>query len=124
MSIVDNVDVNYIAINAVGISAIVCSLIYRFPQMYKIYKTRSGLDISSWMIWIQNFSYVLYVVYGIFVHDWIYISSSLLSFIQNIIVLLMRAKFAKDAAQSAKQSANQDAEKNAARQIALSDNIV
>jgi len=85
-----DVEVNSIIVQAVGLSALGLSLIYRIPQIYEIYKTESAEDISTWMLIIQNLSYVLYVTYGVFVHDWIYIASSVLSFVQNLIIYFMK----------------------------------
>lgn len=56
-------------INIVGIVSLVSSLLYRFPQIYRTYKTRSAADISIYMLVIQNISYVGYIVYGVLVWD-------------------------------------------------------
>ncbi len=88
-----DVEVNSIIMQAVGLSALGLSLMYRIPQIYEIYKTESAEDISTWMLIIQNLSYILYVIYGVFVHDWIYIASSVLSFIQNLIIYLMKVHY-------------------------------
>jgi MtN3 and saliva related transmembrane protein len=77
-------------INIVGIVSLVSSLLYRFPQIYRTYKTRSAADISIYMLVIQNISYVGYIVYGVLVWDWIYIISSLLSLLQNTTIIAMR----------------------------------
>lgn len=71
----------------IGFAGLVCSLFYRIPQIYKIFVTKSAGDISTWMIHIQNCSYVLYIVYGYFISDIVYIISSIVSIIQNIIIL-------------------------------------
>jgi MtN3 and saliva related transmembrane protein len=80
---------------SIGIAATVLSIIYRLPQMYKIYKTKKSEDISVWMLLVQNLSYLCYICYGIFKHDWIYISASLLSFMQNIIIYLQMRYYRK-----------------------------
>lgn len=85
-----NVNVDDQILQSIGIGALLLSLVYRIPQIYEIYETESAVDISTWMLIIQNISYILYGVYGVFVHDWIYIASSILSFIQNIIIYGMK----------------------------------
>ena len=85
-----NVEVNGIVMHIVGLGALGLSLLYRIPQIYEIYKTESAEDISTWMLIIQNLSYILYIVYGVFVHDWIYIASSVFSFVQNLIIYFMK----------------------------------
>ena len=88
-----DVEVNNIIMQAEGLNTLGLSLMYRIPQIYEIYKTESAEDISTWMLIIQNLSYILYVTYGVFVHDWIYIASSVLSFIQNLIIYLMKVHY-------------------------------
>lgn len=88
-----NVEVNGIVMQIVGLGALGLSLLYRIPQIYEIYKTKSAEDISTWMLIIQNLSYILYIIYGVFVHDWIYIASSVLSFVQNLIIYFMKVYY-------------------------------
>ena len=40
-------------------------------------------------IHVQNVSYCLYIAYGVFIADLVYILSSVLSFVQNLIILGM-----------------------------------
>src|SRR3990167_418716 len=86
---------NEIFLTAIGWSAFTFSLIYRVPQIYKIYKTKSVEDISVWFIHIQNFSYICYVLYGIGRLDTIYIVSSAVSFLQNIFISFLRYYYHK-----------------------------
>ncbi len=79
----------------VGIGALILSLSYRIPQIYDIYKSKKADDISTIMLIVQNLSYVLYISYGVFVHDWIYIASSIISFIQNMIIYFMKRHYAR-----------------------------
>jgi MtN3 and saliva related transmembrane protein len=77
----------------IGYSALVLSFLYRIPQLLKLWHTKSGKDISQRMIHIQNLSYVLYIVYGALIEDVVYILSSILSLVQNIIILFMARHF-------------------------------
>lgn len=86
----------------IGFTGLVCSFLYRIPQIWKCYKTKSVKDISVWMIHIQNVSYVFYVIYGFMISDIVYIVSSFVSIIQNIIILLMCCCFRKQAIESIK----------------------
>ncbi len=86
----DHINIESAIMQTIGISALILSLVYRIPQIYEIYKTKRGDDISTYMLIIQNVSYLLYIAYGVFVHDWIYIASSVLSFLQNILVYFMK----------------------------------
>ncbi len=77
----------------IGYSALGCSFLYRVPQIYKIYNSKKGEDISAGMIHCQNTSYVLYIVYGYLISDLIYIISSITSIIQNLIILYFKYRF-------------------------------
>jgi uncharacterized protein with PQ loop repeat len=88
-----SVDVNDTIQEIVGIGALLLSLIYRLPQIYDIYKSKKADDISNLMLIIQNLSYVAYISYGVFIHDWIYIASSVISFLQNFVIFLMKRNY-------------------------------
>jgi len=92
-----SIKVSRVIEDGTGIAGIVLSLVYRVPQIYVIYKTKKAEDISVWMIFLQNASYVLAVAYGVFIHDWIYITASILSFVQNIIILQMKKYYKREA---------------------------
>lgn len=94
---------------AIGFAGLVCSLFYRIPQIWKMYRTESAKDISLWMIHIQNVSYVFYTIYGFMIDDIVYIVSSFLSVIQNIIIIAMYLYFTRRA-EPAENSANNPVE--------------
>lgn len=89
----NSIVVSSTAQDVIGISALVLSLIYRIPQIYVIYKSKKATDISTWMLVIQNISYLAYISYGVFQHDWIYILSSIISCIQNMIIYFMKRHY-------------------------------
>lgn len=76
-----------------GFAGLACSLIYRIPQIYKLYKTESVNDISLWMIHVQNVSYCFYIAYGFLIADLVYIISSFVSVLQNFIILILYCRF-------------------------------
>lgn len=65
------------------------SMACRFPQLVKIYKRKSGNDISLYMISFQNLAYVFYILYGLIHSDIIYITTSAISFVQNLMILYL-----------------------------------
>ena len=77
----------------IGFSGLACSMLYRIPQIYRIWKTKRADDISVWTIHIQNTSYIIYVIYGLLIYDMVYIISSIVSIIQNVIILGLRWYF-------------------------------
>lgn len=74
----------------IGYSATALSLIYRIPQVYQLWKTKKGNDISLAMIIIQQLSYIIAVLYGVLRDDYVYITGSCISFLQNLIILYLR----------------------------------
>lgn len=78
------------AILIIGYSATLMSMIYRVPQIYQLWKTKKGDDISVSMIVIQQLSYVLAILYGILRDDYVYITGSSISLLQNFVILYMR----------------------------------
>lgn len=73
----------------IGFSALGFSLLYRIPQIHKIIKNKSSKDISVWMLHLQSISYVLYIAYGVLQKDLVYIISSCLSFVQNVVLYVV-----------------------------------
>jgi MtN3 and saliva related transmembrane protein len=80
----------------IGLGGLLCSFIYRIPQIHKLYTTRSAKDISTWMVHVQNISYVLYIAYGFLISDIVYIVSSIISILQNLVILYMYYKFSDE----------------------------
>lgn len=80
----------------IGFAGLACSLVYRIPQLYKIYTTKQASDISPWMIHIQNMSYAFYIWYGILIGDIVYIVSSCVSVLQNTMILIAYYYFLKN----------------------------
>lgn len=79
---------------AIGFTALTFGLFYRVPQIYKLYFLKNGTEISEKMLHIQNISYVLYVVYGVLRNDIVYISSSVIGVLQNLIIFGMKRWYA------------------------------
>lgn len=77
----------------IGLLAFFLSFIYRIPQIYKSYKTKSVKDISMWTIFIQNFSYVLYIVYGVLIEEIVHVVSSAVGFVQNCLIVWMYYRY-------------------------------
>jgi len=75
----------------IGYIALSFELIHRFPQLYKLYKTKRGNDISELMIITSILSSSLYVVYAILRTDNIILVGSIVPIIQdNVMIIMMR----------------------------------
>ena len=62
-------------------------LIYKTPQIYKIYKNKKIEGISLRSYFVQTLSYCFYIVHGFYLEDNPSISMGFISLIQNFIAL-------------------------------------
>jgi uncharacterized protein with PQ loop repeat len=81
------------AVFYIGFFANLFSLIYRIPQIYKIYKSKSGGDISDWMLITQNMSYVLWIIHKIELGDSMSLISCIMSLAQNLLIWRMKVYY-------------------------------
>jgi len=79
----------------IGYIALSFELIHRFPQLYKLYKTKRGNDISELMIITSILSSSLYVVYAILRTDNIILVGSIVPIIQDIVMIIMMRTYRK-----------------------------
>ena len=45
------------------------TLIYKLPQIYKLYKTKKSDDLSLFSLLIQSFGYIFYILHGNILND-------------------------------------------------------
>jgi uncharacterized protein with PQ loop repeat len=81
---------------SIGFSGLALSLVYRLPQLWKMYSTMSVKDISLWMVYIQNLSYIFYIIYGVMISDIVYIVSSIVSLVQNFMIITLYIWYANN----------------------------
>lgn len=77
----------------VGYMGLLTSLIYRMPQLYKLYKVKDSKSISAYAVLTQSSSYIFYFIYSWYVYDTIYILTSAISLFQNILILIFYVKY-------------------------------
>ena len=67
-------------------------MVYRIPQIIKIYKTKKGEDISNKTFILHNFAYLFFLLYVSFKPpiDYLIISYYIIGVIQNICIVLMK----------------------------------
>jgi MtN3 and saliva related transmembrane protein len=46
------------------------TLIYKLPQIYKLYKRKTSNDISMFSLLIQSTGYVFYIIHGVTINDY------------------------------------------------------
>ncbi len=69
------------------------SMIYKLPQIYKLYKTRNSDSISLKAYIIQTFSYFFYIIHGVYNSDYPIIVMGISSVIQCFIIIFLWHKY-------------------------------
>jgi len=68
-------------------------LIYKVPQIYKIYKYKKTKDLSIRSYIFQTLSYCFYIIHAFYIEDNPSISMGFISLVQNIIIHLLFYKY-------------------------------
>jgi MtN3 and saliva related transmembrane protein len=77
----------------IGFAAAALTVIAFFPQLLKVWKTKSTRDISLGMFSIFCSGVFLWLVYGILTQDLPVAAANFLIFIQAFIILMFKLKF-------------------------------
>jgi MtN3 and saliva related transmembrane protein len=80
-------------ITIIGLLAAAFTAIAFFPQLMKVWKTKSTKDISLGMFSIFCVGVFLWVAYGILINDPPVIIANFLVFIQAFIILIFKVKY-------------------------------
>jgi MtN3 and saliva related transmembrane protein len=80
-------------ITIIGLMAAALTVIAFFPQLLKVWKTKSTRDISLGMFSIFCSGVFLWFVYGILIKDPPVIIANFLVFIQALIILMFKVKY-------------------------------
>jgi MtN3 and saliva related transmembrane protein len=81
------------AITVIGLVAALFTTISLFPQLLKVWKTRSTKDISMGMFAFFCSGVFLWFIYGLFLNNYPIIIANSLAFIQALIILAFKAKY-------------------------------
>jgi MtN3 and saliva related transmembrane protein len=81
------------AITIVGLIAALFTTVSLFPQLVRIWRTKSTKDISTGMFSLFCGGVFLWFVYGIFVNDYPIIIANSLAFVQATVILFFKAKY-------------------------------
>lgn len=75
-----------------GYIGLIFAMIYRIPQIIKIYKNKKGEDISSTTFILHNCAYIFFLVYIIRKPhiDYLLLSYYIIGAFQNLIIVLMK----------------------------------
>ncbi|NLL15423.1 MAG: SemiSWEET transporter [Fibrobacter sp.] len=80
-------------VTIIGLIAGSFTTISFFPQVIRVFKTRSTRDISLWMFLLFTIGVLLWLIYGIYLKQWPVILSNLLTLISAIIILGFKLKY-------------------------------
>lgn len=78
---------NYITLT--GITASICTALASIPQLIKIIKTRKADDISLLMLGVLIAGLGLWVVYGVFISDYIIVVANSVPFLVNLCMAIL-----------------------------------
>ncbi len=81
-------------ITIIGLVAAFLTTISLFPQIIKVWKTKSVKDISVGMFLLMCGSVSIWLIYGVLLNDLPIIASNALVFAQAITMLTFKKKFA------------------------------
>ena len=65
------------------------TIIYKLPQIYKLYNTKSSKDLSILSIIIQTFGYIFYAIHGWIIQDLPVLFMGTVAFVENVIMGIM-----------------------------------
>jgi len=80
-------------VTMIGLAAAAITVVSLFPQLVKIWKTKSTKDISLGMFLLFCGGVFLWFVYGILMQDLPIIIANFLGFIQTLIILILKMKY-------------------------------
>ena len=82
---------NYVTI--VGLAAAAITTISLFPQLMKVWKTKSTKDISMETFLLFCGGVLLWFIYGVLLNDLPMIIANSLGFVQGLIILFFKIKY-------------------------------
>jgi MtN3 and saliva related transmembrane protein len=80
-------------ITIIGLIAAVFTTVSLFPQLMKVWKTKSTKDISTGMFSLFCGGVFLWFIYGVLVGDVPIIFANSLAFVQAVAILALKAKY-------------------------------
>jgi MtN3 and saliva related transmembrane protein len=77
----------------IGLIAAVLTTSALFPQLIRVWKTKSTKDISSGMFALTSAGVLVWFIYGVFVNNFPIIVANSLAFVQAIAILFFKIKY-------------------------------
>ncbi|MGB9032245.1 MAG: SemiSWEET transporter [Acidobacteriaceae bacterium] len=80
-------------INAIGLTAAVCTTISFVPQLIRIWRLRSAREISLTMFLVYSLGVLLWLIYGILIHSVPVILANAVSLVLSLAMLALKFRF-------------------------------
>lgn len=80
-------------ITAIGLIAALFTTVALFPQLVKVWRTKSTKDISTGMFALYCGGVLLWFVYGVLLINFPIIIANSLAFVQATVILFFKAKY-------------------------------
>lgn len=80
-------------ITIIGLIAAAFTTVCLFPQLMRVYKTKSAKDISTGMFMLYSGGVFLWFIYGLLINDLPLILANSIAFLQGITILLLKTKY-------------------------------
>ena len=95
-----------------GWLSVICTFIYKLPQIYKLCKTHETEALSLYSLVIQTLSYVFYIIHGILIMDNPVLFMGIISLIQNSIICILYCIYSNETTDNANKKFNKKNDKN------------
>lgn len=80
-------------ITIIGLIAAAFTTVALFPQLIKVWKTKSTKDISAGMFSLYCGGVLLWFVYGVYITNLPIMIANSLAFIQAVLILIFKARY-------------------------------
>jgi MtN3 and saliva related transmembrane protein len=80
-------------VTLMGLVAAALTVVAFFPQLMKVWRTKSTRDISLGMFSLFSFAVFLWFVYGLLISNLPVVVANLLVFVQAFIILMFKLKY-------------------------------
>ena len=79
-------------ITLIGFAAALCTTVAFVPQVVRTLRTRSTRDISLWMFLVMTAGVLLWLIYGLLVHDRPLVVANGITFVLSLTILVMKLR--------------------------------
>ena len=80
-------------ITIIGLIAAAFTTVALFPQLIKVWKTKSTKDISAGMFSLYCGGVLLWFIYGVYINNLPIIIANSLAFVQAVAILMFKARY-------------------------------